>query len=124
MFDSGSPDKKKKAGALLEREAREGRAILSTQVLQEFYVSVTRKIAVPLAHKQAYEALRHLSALPVVTVDVSLILEAAQLTQNRSISFWDALVVRSALRGGAVRIYSEDLQDGETFNGLRIENPF
>ena len=123
LFDSETPGKKKKAEALLAAEVKNGNALISTQVLQEFYVSVTRKLAKPLPRKEAYEALLHLSKLPLVTVDASLILESARLVEKRSISFWDALIVCSALRGGSVRIYSEDMQDGEKFNGLKIENP-
>ena len=97
--------------------------VLSTQVLQEFYVAVTRKLASPLEPGVAHEAVRELAALPVVRVDIPLILSAIPLSQQRQISFWDALIVRAALEGGASVLYSEDLQHGQGFETLSIQNP-
>ncbi|NLD71035.1 MAG: PIN domain-containing protein [Limnobacter sp.] len=124
LFDAGAPDKQRLAGALLEREAALGRATLSTQVLQEFYVAVTRKLAVPLACEPAVRALRALSELSVVHVDVAMILEATATADRFRFSFWDALIVQAARLGGASVLYTEDLRHDQVVEGVRIVNPF
>lgn len=124
MFDAGAPAKQRLAGALLEREAALGRATLSTQVLQEFFVAVTRKLAAPLAHEPAVRAIRALTELSVVHVDVAMILEATATANRFRFSFWDALIVQAARLGGASVLYTEDLQHDQVVEGVRIVNPF
>jgi predicted nucleic acid-binding protein len=124
LFDGGSPAKQARARELLERHTRAGETLLSTQVLQEFYVAITRKLAAPLPLDVALEALRELAILPVVRVDTPLILSAAKVSRDRQLSFWDALVVQAAIEGGATRLYSEDMQHGQEFDGVTIHNPF
>jgi predicted nucleic acid-binding protein len=123
LFDAGVPAKQRRARQLLESHTRAGETLLSTQVLQEFYVAVTRKLATPLEAGVAHEAVRELAILPAVRVDNPLILSAIQLSQQRQISFWDALIVRAALEGGASILYSEDLQHGHSFDALTVRNP-
>ena len=123
LFDAGVPAKQRRARELLESHTRAGETLLSTQVLQEFYVAVTRKLASTLEPGVAYEAVRELAVLPAVRVDIPLILSAIQLSQQRQISFWDALIVRAALEGGASILYSEDLQHGQSFDTLTVQNP-
>ena len=124
LFDSGSLTKQKRARELLECEIKAGHAILSTQILQEFYVAVTRKLADPLDDETAERAVRDLAALPVVSVDTPMIFGAIARSRRERISFWDSLIIEAALAGGATRLYSEDLQHGRAIDGLRIENPF
>lgn len=124
LFDNGEPEKKAGAQELFEREIEAGRAALSTQVLQEFYVSVTRKLASPLSPEVAEERVRDLSRLPLVRVDASLVLAAIGRSRRMVLSFWDALILEAALAGGADRLLTEDLQHGQVIEGLRIENPF
>lgn len=124
LFDDSAPKKKAKAQEILKSADSEGSALLSTQVLQEFYVSVTKKLAVPLPAEVAERAVIDLAALPLVQVDLPMILAAVRLNQDMNLSFWDALIVAAALAGGAERLFSEDLQDGQEIDGLRIENPF
>ncbi len=61
--------------------------------------------------------------MPIVRVDTPLILSAIQLSRQDQLSFWDALIIRSALEGGASNLYSEDMQHGQTFGALTVENP-
>ena len=61
--------------------------------------------------------------MPTVRVDIPLILSAIQLGQQRQISFWDALIIRSAIEGGASTLYSEDLQHGQLFETVTVRNP-
>jgi len=124
LFDQDSPKKKAAAQRILQTEASVGNILLSTQVLQEFYVTVSRKLAKPLKPETALEAVTRFSAFPLVIVDMPLILSAIRRSQKDSISFWDSLVIDAALKGGAQRLWSEDLQHGRMVNGMRIENPF
>lgn len=124
LYDADAPDKKERARELFEREALAGRLILSTQVLQEFYVTVTRKLAVPVEPKSAEDIVRNLSVFPVVSIDTDRILSAIGISRRYQSSFWDSLIIEAALTGGAERLLSEDLQDGQIIQGLIIENPF
>lgn len=97
--------------------------VLSVQVLQEFYVNVTRKIPRPLPRDAARQVVNAYSIWCVDTAasDISM---AFKIEDASKIGFWDALIVASALKSGAVRILSEDLNAGQAIAGVRIENPF
>ncbi len=123
-FDHDEPAKRDRARQLLDESGGAGRLVLSTQVLQEFYVSVTRKLARPLSANDALEAVRHLSEFPVVQIDPDLITDAIVLSRDHQISFWDALILHAAVRGGCEEVCTEDLQDGWTILGLKVMNPF
>ena len=122
VFDSDSPTKQATARQLLNDNAEN--IILSTQVLGEFYVTVTRKLRKPLSAERAMDALDDLRAFPVRSVHAELVLSAARRSQLSQLSYWDALIVESALDAGADVLLTEDLQHGQTFAGLRIVNPF
>ena len=124
LFDADDPAKQCRVQDLLSNRELRARLILSTQVLQEFYVSVTRKLAIPLDPEAAFQAVQDLAAFPVVQIDPSLILLAIQRSRKAKVSFWDALILEAALAAGATLLYSEDFQDGAVFGGLRIANPF
>jgi predicted nucleic acid-binding protein len=124
LFDSGAPDKQETARRLFERHAFDGSLLLSTQVLQEFYVTVTRKLSTPLEPDQAIRALEHFATFPLIQVTQRLILSAAQRSQREMLSFWDALIIEAALSGGATILCSEDMQDGQRIDGLTLHNPF
>jgi predicted nucleic acid-binding protein len=109
---------------LFEEEVPAGRAVLSTQVLQEFYVNATRKLRRPLSAERAEERVRDLSRLALVRVDASLILAAIARSRSMGFSFWDALILEAALLAGADRLLTEDLQHGQEIEDLRVENPF
>ncbi len=98
--------------------------IISTQVLQEFYVNVTRKIARPMTPAAARGIIRNYLAWRVEPNEPSAVLLASEIGERNRISFWDALIVASAARAGADRILSEDLNHGQVIEGIRIENPF
>jgi predicted nucleic acid-binding protein len=124
LFDNLVPEKKARAQEVLSSEVEAGRAVLSTQVLQEFYVNATRKLAEPLSPEAAEAQVRDFARLPLVRVDEAMILAAIERNRDMSLSFWDALVVEAALRAGAGRLLTEDLQHGQEMDGLRVENPF
>lgn len=76
LFDADAEEKKEQASILFEKEASAGLALLSTQVLQEFYVVVTRKLLVPLEPAIAEGVVRKLSLLPVIGIDSEKVLSA------------------------------------------------
>ena len=124
LFDDSVPEKKVRAQEVFYGEVEAGRAVLSTQVLQELYVNVTRKLAEPLPSAVAEAQVQDLSRLPLVRVDEAMILAAIERHKSMSLSFWDALILEAALRGGADRLLTEDLQHGQKIEALRVENPF
>mgnify|MGYP000866677149 FL=1 len=98
--------------------------IVSVQVLQEFYVNVTRKISDPLTPALARGVIRNYLAWQIAPNDPSTVLSASEIAERNHISFWDALIVASASNAGADRILSEDLNHGQMIEGVVIENPF
>jgi predicted nucleic acid-binding protein len=98
--------------------------VVSTQVLQEFYVVITRKLKNPLSEERAARAVRGIAKLDVVGVDVPLVLAAVDRSRAAKISLWDALIVEAASRAGCDGVLSEDLNAGQVMHGVRIENPF
>jgi predicted nucleic acid-binding protein len=96
---------------------------LSTQVLQEFYVNVTRRIATPFSKKSARTVVESYISWYLDTTPVE-ISTAFRIEDEARIGFWDALIVAAALKAGADRILTEDLNAGQTISGVRIENPF
>lgn len=97
--------------------------VLSLQVLQEFYVNVTRKIASPLPKDTARAVVNSYSIWCAETTP-SEIATAFQIEDESRIGFWDALIVACAAKAGAVRILSEDMNARQMIAGVRIENPF
>lgn len=124
LFDADAPTKQHRVQELLSSQELRAQVILSTQVLQEFHVSVTRKLATPLSLEAAFQAVQDLAVFPIVQIDTPLILLAIRRSGKAKISFWDALILEAALIAGATVLYSEDFQAGAVFGGLRIANPF
>lgn len=120
--DLDAGDKNRIAREVLREALTSRRGVLSTQVLQEFYVVSTRKLGMdPAVARRKVELL---ATLEVVGVDVPAILEAVDLSRLHSLSFWDALVLRSASAAGCGRLLTEDMQHGGEVAGVRIEDPF
>lgn len=120
--DAGASEKQKRARDAIAELVEAQRAVVSTQVLQEYFVAATRKLQMPAEEARLrVEALLHVD---VVIVRGDLILSAIDLHRLRRISFWDALVVRSAEAAGCSVLLSEDLQHGDRIEGVRVENPF
>jgi predicted nucleic acid-binding protein len=101
-----------------------GNGILSTQVLQEFYVNVTRKIPKPLDLDLARQIVADLLKWDVVVNGGDSILDAIDIQKRHNFSFWDAMIISSAVTGGAVTLLSEELTDGQIIGGVTIRNPF
>lgn len=122
--DRSAGRKHEQARALLEAlwEGQNGR--LSIQVLQEFYVTVTRKVANPMTPAGAAQIIRYLGAWQPHTPQLDDILAAIQMQTRYQISFWDALIIQSANRLHCALVWSEDLNAGQLFSGVRVQNPF
>jgi len=108
---------------LTELWSREG-AVLSIQVLQEFFVTVTRKISRPIEPRLAREIVEDLLTWSVVVIDGASVLAAIDLQGLEKISFWDALIVAAAQKAGTKVLLSEDLADGRVFADVTVRNPF
>ena len=98
--------------------------VISTQVLQEFYVTVTRKIPSPLPFDIARSMLADYSVWQVEIARPETVLAASEIEERYQLSFWDALIVAAAAQGRADVLLTEDLNSGQTIEGVRIENPF
>ncbi len=123
VFDDDEPAKQQRARELLAA-SKPAELAVSAQVLGEFYVTVTRKLARPLDPEIASEAIESFSRLTVVPLDSTVVRSAIQLSRSAQISYWDSLVVTAAARCGCERLLSEDLSDGQELGPVRIENPF
>jgi predicted nucleic acid-binding protein len=100
------------------------RGALSVQVLQEFYVNVTRKIRTPLSKKVARSVIELYAAWHVEWISADDVVRASSLEERHKLSFWDVLIVVAATKAGAEKLLSEDLADGQRIEGVEIENPF
>lgn len=119
-MDAGA--KRAKAQALVVAALANGDAVISTQVLQEYFAVATRKLAVPA--EAAQKKVEVLSALVAVTIDADHIVESIKLHRLFDLSFWDALIVHAARRAGCDRLMTEDLQAGQRIEGVEIIDPF
>jgi predicted nucleic acid-binding protein len=123
-YDTSAGPRHEAARELLTRLGRTRTGALSVQVLQEFYVNAVGKIAVRLTPEQASARLRTLARWPVHSPTAADVLAAAAISTQAQISFWDAMIARSAAELGCVRLWSEDLSDGQTIAGVPVHNPF
>lgn len=125
VFDDAEPAKRDRARERLEAEQGDRDLVVSTQVLQELYVSLTKGRA-PIASPEIAEAaVREAGAgYIVVQVDVALIMSSIESSRRARISFWDAMIIRAAAASGCDRLLSEDLNPDQVIDGVRIENPF
>jgi len=117
----GEPEKRKVARKLLASHVNDQTAVFSTQVLQEYFVAAT-KLGVPADLAQQQVATYAQASVVQVTTD--LILSAIDLHRLRRLSFWDALILRSARAAGCAVVFSEDIQPGQDYDGVRVEDPF
>ncbi len=120
---SDSP-KKRTAARLMSGLIATDRLRVSTQVLQELFVTLTRKVARPCSATEALSVIDDLAAWPLFAIDHAAIRSAGELTEQSSISFRDALILIAASRSGAAVVYTEDLNHGQKILDLEIVNPF
>ncbi len=122
--DTSAGAKRRTALALLDRLMAERRGMLSVQVLMEFLVNVTRKIPRPLPWESAVAIVDDFRLWSKFSPAVDDVIAAAGIADRCRISFWDAMIVRSAEVLGASVIWSEDLNPGQRYEGVPVNNPF
>jgi predicted nucleic acid-binding protein len=120
--DIGAGGKFHTAFDLLDRVSLERVGVLSTQVLAEFYSTVTRKLRMPA--EEAEGILLNLAHWPIHRPDHADLMHASQLHRRYGISWWDSLLVNSAIEFGCTTLWTEDLQNGQQFGSLTVRNPF
>ena len=101
-----------------------GNGYLSTQVLQEFYFSVTRKIKKPLPPREARVIVRDFSLWVRSLLTPATVVRASEICEDWQISFWDGMILAAAEQEGAAELLSEDMSHGQTIAGVKIRNPF
>lgn len=120
--DGRDPAKQRRAQQLAAELVESGTGVISTQVMQEFYVTVTGKLR--LAPAEAKAVLRTLAAFEIVQVTPGMVQEAVDCAVLNKISFWDALIIVAAETAGCTTLYAEDLGSGQTILGVKVVNPF
>jgi predicted nucleic acid-binding protein len=123
-YDVSAGDKHEVARKIMVDLWDSGLGVISTQVLQEFFVNVTQKIPKPLDKRLTKDILNDLLKWDVVVNDGESILEAVEILFKYGYSFWDSLIIEAAMRSGSELLLSEDLTHGQIINGLTINNPF
>ncbi|HSU58114.1 MAG TPA: PIN domain-containing protein [Bryobacteraceae bacterium] len=123
-FDASAGAKHASARQLLARLWDAGTGCLSVQVLQEFFVTATRKVAQPLPVDEATERIREFAVWKVFAPTANDVLAAIALHKQAQLHFWDAMVVQAATELGCGVLWTEDMNDGQILRGVRIRNPF
>jgi predicted nucleic acid-binding protein len=122
--DLASGDKCSRAQVLMSKLWEDRQGVISTQVLQELYDALRRKLKSPMSALEAAAVLRDYSEWEVVVNNRESIFRAIDMESRYKISFWDALVLQAAERAGAQTVYSEDLSHGGKYAGMQVVNPF
>jgi len=122
--DEGAGERHRAARALVERLWDDRSGVISTQVLQELVVNVRKKAARPVTTAEAAQLVRDYLAWEVVINDGAALLDALELEERFQLSFWDALIVQSAIASGARLLCTEDLSHGQRFRGVEVVDPF
>ena len=124
-YDRSEPEKQRRAMEVLDYLAVSGMGAISTQVLSEFFVAITRKIPAPLSVAEAYERVEnYLQAWDVLDVTGMIVLEAARGVRDHQFNFWDAQVWAAARLNQIPVVFSEDFNVGQVTEGVRFVNPF
>lgn len=122
-YDRDAGGKHGRAKQLMIELWNEGNGCLSTQVLQEFFVNVTKKIPQPLSTSMAREIMRTYLPWVHVATDGEMAIRASEIADTWQTSFWDGMIIAAAERASATELLSEDLQNGQHIAGLLITNP-
>jgi len=123
-YDVSAAPKRERARAILDRLWDSGDGVISVQVLQELFVSLTRKIPQPLPPEDARAMVADMASWRVVEPRSRDVVAAIDGAVRWHVSFWDAMIWNSAIRAGARTLWSEDLNDRQTYDGTTVSNPF
>lgn len=122
--DRGSGEKHEVASSILTQLWHDRSGVLSTQVIQEFYVNVRRRAVRPVSLAEAQRLIEDYLSWEIVVNDGSSVLQAIEIERRFRMSFWDALIVQAASAAGASLLYSEDLNHGQSYGTVVVCNPF
>lgn len=123
-YDRSEPDKQRQAALILDKLALSGLGVISSQVMAEFFVTVTRKISAPLAPDSAYQRLENYQqSWETLDVTPAIVLEAARGVRDYQFSFWGAQIWATARLNQIATIFSEDFNVGAVVEGVRFVNP-
>ena len=122
--DADAGDKQRIAADVVAQILDTRSGVLSLQVLQEFYSTVTRKLRSAITRDVARDLLRSYSSWTIQTLTPEDVVAASFIEQRYQLSIWDALIIQAAVLAGARKLLSEDLQHGQSISGVTIENPF
>lgn len=119
--DQDAGPRRETSRKVIESVVADGSGVISTQVMQEFYVTATRKLGMPpLAAKTV---LNTFAVFEIVQISPALIQDAIDCAVLNTLSFWDALIIAAAASAGCARVFTEDLNAGQSVLGVAIENP-
>lgn len=122
-YDAGAPAKQQAAQHLL-RAALAGHFVISTQVLAEFSTVLLHKISPAVRPNDLLVLLDALGPIKVIATDSGVIRRAVEATAGYGVHFYDGLILAAAAKAGCKRIWSEDLNAGQEYFGITVENPF
>jgi predicted nucleic acid-binding protein len=122
--DSSDTNKQRKARDLIKSALLNRTAVISVQVLSEFWVTVTKKIENPLPDASAEKEIEIFELMDIVNLDIDLFKDAVKFMKLHRLSFWDSLIIAAALFADCKVLFTEDLSDGQLIRGMRIKNPF
>lgn len=122
--DASEPDKQPVAASLIADLWESGKGRLSVQVLNEFFVNVTRKLDPGLTADEAWDEIETLTAWRPVALDMPLVTRTFSAHRRYGLSWWDSMIVAAAEASNCSRILSEDLSDTQAYFGIAVVNPF
>lgn len=122
-YDLSAGLKRERARALVERLWQSGDGVVSIQVLQEVFVTLTRKASPPIPAGEAREIISDLATWRVIVPSAPDVLDAIDGMQRWQVSFWDAMLLTTANKAGAAVVWSEDLNHGQRYDGAVVQNP-
>jgi predicted nucleic acid-binding protein len=123
-YDPGAGQRHELTRELVAKLAQQRSAAISVQVLQEFYVAATRKTGVAMPTADALARLEAFTTWTIHQPRPADVIAAARIAQDNTLSFWDAMIVRSAQALGCSTLWSEDLNPGQMIAGVTVSNPF
>lgn len=121
-MDQNDPGKKEKSRQVLRKIRDEYRGVISTQVMQEFYVAATRKLGIDAMLIK--NIIKQFENFEVVMISAEIIYEAIDCSITSQLSFWDSLIIVSAERAKCREVWTEDLNPGQIIRGVKVVNPF
>ena len=122
--DKGAGQKYQMASNRILQLWESNTGVISTQVLQEFYITLTKKIPQPLDRLTVRRIIKSYLSWDIIDNNADTLLHASEIEENHSISFWDSLIVAAAFSANSNIILTENLNHGQTIEGILIENPF